>query len=108
MSNNEKNIQTSSVVTKYRVRYSCVAITNGWPRIPAQSVDVETPLEDVPSRLPPNSEVMSIENLATGELVHWTRWPASYRPGAGSTNSEGELLRERTPTEPSEEKRHAE
>jgi hypothetical protein len=68
----------------YHVRYSVVF--NGRPRGPAdiQAIDVETDLAGVPARLPAGAYILSIEDLAAHQPVHWTRWPAAYRPGFGA------------------------
>ena len=67
----------------YRVRFSNKTDASAWVRPAAQSVDIEDNLESIHERLPSESDILSIENLSTGELVHWTRWPKNYRPGFG-------------------------
>jgi hypothetical protein len=67
----------------YRVRYSLKP--TGQPRSAADvlTVDLQADLEQIPGLLPPPAYIMYIEDLTAGQYVHWTRWPASYRPGAG-------------------------
>jgi hypothetical protein len=67
----------------YRVRFSGKVDASAWTRLPAQSIDVESDLDHIPERLPPEASIMSIEDLTTGQLVHWSRWPKTYRPGFG-------------------------
>ncbi len=67
----------------YRVRFSSKVDASAWVRPAAQCQDIEDDLESIHNRLPAESEILSIENLSTGELVHWTRWPKTYRPGFG-------------------------
>jgi len=66
----------------YRVRYTLDL--DGRRRTPAdtRTLDLDGSLAEVPTRLPAGAYVMSIEDLAVGETVHWTRWPSAIRPGA--------------------------
>ena len=68
----------------YRVRFSEKVPVSNWTRPAAQSIDLEADLDHIPEKLPVESQILSIENLSTGELVHWTRWPKTYRPGFGA------------------------
>jgi len=72
----------SSVTTQlYRVRYTAEA--SGRVRAAdVMSSDVSCALADLPERLPAGSYVLSIEDVAAGRDVHWTRWPTGFRPGA--------------------------
>jgi hypothetical protein len=67
----------------YRVRYT-LSVT-GRPRSPAEvrTLDLDGPLSEVPGRLPTGAYILFIDDLAVGETVHWTRWPAAIRPGGG-------------------------
>jgi hypothetical protein len=67
----------------YRIRYSLTPA--GRPRSPADvlTVDLETDLEQIPGLLPPAAYIMYVEDLTAGQNIHWTRWPAAYRPGLG-------------------------
>jgi hypothetical protein len=67
----------------YRVRFSAKPHPSEWRRAEAQSLDVEGDLDGIPALLPPDSYILSIEDLAAGRNVHWTRWPEAYRPGSG-------------------------
>jgi hypothetical protein len=65
----------------YRVRYR--ATPTGRPTAPAdvETIDVGDDLNGVPGLLPAGAYILSIEDLAADQLVHWTRWPNAYRPG---------------------------
>jgi hypothetical protein len=71
------------VTPTYRVRYSLAPF--GRPPGPADvlSVDVPGGLDEIPGRLPPGAYIMYVEDLVAGQNVHWTRWPAAFRPGLG-------------------------
>ena len=64
----------------YRVRFTPDGGGSHWPQPKALTIDLQTELENIPEKLPSHSQILSIENLITGELVHWTRWPREYRP----------------------------
>jgi hypothetical protein len=68
----------------YRVRY-CVTRT-GRPPAPGdvETIEVDANLDGVPGLLPAGAYILSIEDLAADQLVHWTRWPNAYRPGFGA------------------------
>ena len=67
----------------FRVRY--VPIRSDSPRSPNKSltVDLGGSLDQVPEQLPAGAYILSIEDLAAGRDVHWTRWPEAFRPGYG-------------------------
>jgi hypothetical protein len=67
----------------YRVRY--VLATSAFPRPPGQArtVELSGTLDQVPGQLPEGAYILSIEDLAAGRDVHWTRWPEAFRPGYG-------------------------
>jgi hypothetical protein len=67
----------------YHVRYSLSRA--GIVRSPAdvQSIDVAVELEQIPAQLPEGAYIMYIEDVNDKRAVHWTRWPASFRPGFG-------------------------
>jgi len=67
----------------YRVRY--VLTQTAFPQPPghARTVDVGGTLDQVPGQLPAGAYILSIEDLAAGRDVHWTRWPEAFRPGFG-------------------------
>jgi hypothetical protein len=67
----------------YRVRYVLTAST--FPQAPslARSVELDGTLDQVPGQLPAGAYILSIEDLAAGRDVHWTRWPEAFRPGYG-------------------------
>jgi hypothetical protein len=73
-----------AVSPTYRVRYR---LTNtGRPPVPGdvETIDVNVNLDGVPGLLPHGAYILSIEDLAADQLVHWTRWPNAYRPGFGA------------------------
>jgi hypothetical protein len=65
------------------VRYSLNASAQSRRPQDIETIDLETDLEHLPSRLPDGAYIMYIEDLLVGAYVHWTRWPKSYRPGYG-------------------------
>ena len=67
----------------YHVRYSLSRA--GIVRSPAdvQSIDVTVELDQIPSLLPDGAYIMYIEDVNDKRAVHWTRWPAAFRPGFG-------------------------
>ncbi len=67
----------------YRVRY--VLNRSGFPQAPGdtRTVDLGGSLAQVPGQLPAGAYILSIEDLAAGRDVHWTRWPEAIRPGFG-------------------------
>jgi hypothetical protein len=67
----------------YRVRY--VPTPSGFPQSSDKSrtVDLGGSLDQVPEQLPAGAYILSIEDLAAGRDVHWTRWPEAFRPGYG-------------------------
>jgi hypothetical protein len=71
------------VPPSYRVRYSLTP--SGVPHSPAdvRSIDLRAELDQVPDLLPAGAYIMYVEDLVQGQNVHWTRWPAAYRPGFG-------------------------
>jgi len=70
----------------YRVRY--VPTPSGFPQCSDQSrtADLGGTLAQVPEQLPAGAYILSIEDLAAGRDVHWTRWPEAFRPGFGERN----------------------
>jgi hypothetical protein len=71
----------------YRVRY--VPNPSDYPRSPDKSltVDLGCSLDQVPEQLPAEAYILSIEDLAAGRDIHWTRWPEAFRPGFGERTS---------------------
>jgi hypothetical protein len=69
--------------TTYRVRY--VPTPSGFPQSPrhARTVELGGTLDQVPEQLPAGAYILSIEDLAAGRDIHWTRWPKAFRPGFG-------------------------
>jgi hypothetical protein len=67
----------------YRVRF--VPGPSNSLRSPAESrtIEVGCTLDQVPGQLPAAAYIISIEDLAVGRDVHWTRWPDAFRPGFG-------------------------
>ena len=67
----------------YHVRYSLSRA--GIVRSPAdvQSLDVDVELDQIPGLLPDGAYIMYIEDVNDKRAVHWTRWPAAFRPGFG-------------------------
>ena len=67
----------------YRVRYS--PTPSGFPHPPgeARTVELGGSLAEVPGQLPAGAYILSIEDVAAGRDVHWTRWPEAFRPGFG-------------------------
>lgn len=67
----------------YHVRYSLSRA--GIVRSPSdvQSIDVDAELEKIPGLLPDGAYIMYIEDVVARRPVHWTRWPAAFRPGFG-------------------------
>jgi len=68
----------------YRVRYR--RTDTGRPPVPGdvETIEVDASLDGVPGLLPAGAYILSIEDLAADQLVHWTRWPNAYRPGFGA------------------------
>jgi len=48
-----------------------------------RTADLKADLDHLPGLLPAGAYILSIEDLAAGRDVHWTRWPKAYRPGYG-------------------------
>jgi hypothetical protein len=71
------------VTQTYRVRYSLKPSGQHHAGPDVQAIDLQADLDDVPGLLPPAAYIMYIEDLTTGQNVHWTRWPKAYRPGIG-------------------------
>jgi hypothetical protein len=71
----------------YRVRY--VPTPSGFPQSPSntRTVDLGGTLDQVPGQLPARAYILSIEDLAAGRDIHWTRWPEAFRPGFGEQAS---------------------
>jgi hypothetical protein len=67
----------------YRVRYSPKPSGQHHGAADVRTADVRSDLEHIPEHLPPGAYIMYVEDLAAGRDVHWTRWPASFRPGSG-------------------------
>jgi hypothetical protein len=67
----------------YRIRYSLKPSGQQHPAATVVTVDLEADLDQVPGLLPPAAYIMYVEDLTAGQNVHWTRWPAAFRPGAG-------------------------
>jgi hypothetical protein len=67
----------------YRVRYSSTGKAGQQRATDVQTLDVRADLDHLPEHLPAGAYILSIEDLADGRTVHWTRWPAAYRPGLG-------------------------
>lgn len=67
----------------FRIRYN--RKPQGGQQRPAdvESVDVRADLEHIPGELPPGAYILSVEDLIAGRDVHWSRWPAAFRPGFG-------------------------
>jgi hypothetical protein len=70
----------------YRVRY--VPTPSAFPQSPAdtRTADLGGSLAQVREQLPAGAYILSIEDLAAGRDVHWTRWPEAFRPGFGERN----------------------
>jgi hypothetical protein len=66
----------------YRIRYSLTLSGGGRSPADTRTLDLDGPLAEIPGRLPSGAYVMSIDDLAVGEAIHWTRWPLAIRPGA--------------------------
>jgi hypothetical protein len=71
------------VTPTFRIRYN--RKPRGGQQRPAdvESVDVRADLDHIPGQLPPGAYILSVEDLAAGRDVHWSRWPAAFRPGYG-------------------------
>jgi hypothetical protein len=67
----------------YRVRYRTTPTARPSAPAVAETIDVEADLDGVPGLLPAGAYILSIEDLAADQLIHWTRWPNAYRPGFG-------------------------
>lgn len=67
----------------FRVRFTLPPFRTPRPSSDVQTADVRSDLDHLPGELPANAYIMSIEDLAAGQFVHWTRWPKAYRPGFG-------------------------
>ena len=67
----------------YRVRYSLKPQGGQCRAADVETLDTLGDLDLVPGQLPPGAYILSIEDLTGGRDVHWTRWPAAYRPGFG-------------------------
>ena len=67
----------------YRVRYSSESSGQRRSGADVLTADLVTELEGIPGLLPPGSYVLYVDDVAADRAVHWTRWPASFRPGAG-------------------------
>jgi hypothetical protein len=71
------------VAQTYRVQYSRKPGQSEWVRPETLTMDLTVDLEMILEHLPPESYVMSIEDLTAGKTIHWSRWPKAYRPGFG-------------------------
>ncbi|HEX3150631.1 MAG TPA: hypothetical protein VHR66_21315 [Gemmataceae bacterium] len=68
----------------FRVRFTVPPFRSPRPPSDVQTTDVRSDLDHLPGELPANAYIVSIEDLAVGEYVHWSRWPKAYRPGFGA------------------------
>lgn len=64
----------------FRVRYALLSGRRPGPG-DVRSLDHPGPLFELPRALPAGAYVLSVENLAEGRAIHWTRWPDAIRPG---------------------------
>jgi hypothetical protein len=69
--------------TTYRVRYTCTGKSGQHRAADVESADIPGGLDRIPGGLPPRAYILSVEDLTGGRAVHWTRWPAAFRPGFG-------------------------
>lgn len=67
----------------HRVRYTCTGKAGQHRAADVDTRDIPGGLDAVPGGLPAGAYILSVEDLAAGRAVHWTRWPAAYRPGFG-------------------------
>jgi hypothetical protein len=72
-----------TIVPTYRVRYTLALAGRRRSPSDVRTLDLSATLAEVPGRLPAGAYILFIDDLAVGETVHWTRWPAGIRPGAG-------------------------
>ena len=66
----------------YRVRFSKSRRGRPSPS-DVETIDLDGDLDGVPGLLPAGAYILSIEDLAADQPIHWTRWPKAYRPGFG-------------------------
>lgn len=67
----------------YRVRFSRTGKSGQHRAADVETRDLPGGLDAVPAGIPPGAYILSVEDLVAGRAVHWTRWPAAYRPGFG-------------------------
>jgi hypothetical protein len=67
----------------HRVRFTCTGKSGQHRAEDVMTRDLPGGLDAVPGGLPAGAYILYVEDLAAGRAVHWTRWPAAYRPGFG-------------------------
>jgi hypothetical protein len=67
----------------HRVRFTLTGKSGQHRAADVETRDLPGGLEAVPGGLPAGAYILYVEDLAAGQTVHWTRWPAAYRPGFG-------------------------
>jgi hypothetical protein len=67
----------------HRVRFNRTGRSGPQRAADVETRDVPGGLDAVPAGLPPGAYILSIADLPDGRAVHWTRWPAAYRPFFG-------------------------
>ena len=69
-------------MSQYRVRYSRKK-TGQHLAADVMTLDVESELEHLREHLSSEVYILYVEDLTSGQDLHWTRWPNSFRPGFG-------------------------
>ena len=67
----------------YRVQFSLKPSGQSHAAGDVETIDLQADLDQIPGFLPSGAYIMYVEDLAARQYVHWTRWPAAYRPGVG-------------------------
>ena len=69
--------------SNYRVRYTLKPRGERHYAVDVATLDLPGEMDRIPAGLPVGAYILYIEDLTTGQDIHWTRWPVAFRPGFG-------------------------